>query len=276
MMKKRGFTLIELLVVIAIIAILMGILMPALQRVREQARQQSCGQRVRQQVLGLVMYADDNSTKLPRVSGGSWLQDVSVTAVNRMLRGGMTKEMFYCPSNETHKKYMDNCWFFGVSNNSDDPRVWKQYWDGKYFVNYPQGSFIVSGYFFFLQNPSNNRTPAIRQYPGIDEEKKEWVGSTQMKSPSSRELVADLLYGTTSNNAKYGYNFGMVTGGLAAHGIYDRTSHLKSDEVPSGSNVGFLDGHVQWRKWNPPTYPPLDNSGHAIPRISNMGPACFW
>ena len=276
MMKKRGFTLIELLVVIAIIAILMGILMPALQKVREQARQQSCGQRVRQQVLGLVMYADDNSTKLPRVSGGSWLQDVSVTVVNQMLRGGMTEEMFYCPSNETAKKYMDNCWFFGVSDNSPDPRVWRKFWDGKYFVNYRPGDIIVAGYFFFFQNPSNNRT-SIHPYQGIDQLKKEWVGTTQMKEPSERELIADLCYGDRKDSAKYGYNFGMVSsGGLPQQGIYDRTSHLKSDEVPAGQNIGFLDGHVSWRKWNPPTYPPLDASGHAIPRITNMGPACFW
>ena len=100
-----------------------------------------------------------------------------------------------------------------------------------------------------------------------------------MKSPASRELVADLLYGSNDNKAKYGYNFGMVTGGLAAHGIYDRTSHLKSDEVPAGQNVGFLDGHVSWRKWNPPTYPPLVN-GTPLPRWDPDGsggiPASFW
>ena len=90
MMKKRGFTLIELLVVIAIIAVLMGILMPALQRVREQARQQSCGTRIRQQVLAMLMYADENSTKLPRTTAGGWLQDLQISTVNQMLMTGMT------------------------------------------------------------------------------------------------------------------------------------------------------------------------------------------
>ncbi|MCP4454370.1 MAG: type II secretion system protein, partial [Planctomycetes bacterium] len=64
-MKKKAFTLIELLVVIAIIAVLMGILMPALQRVREQAKRRSCAARVRQHALAIIMYADDNSNKLP-------------------------------------------------------------------------------------------------------------------------------------------------------------------------------------------------------------------
>ena len=61
--KRRGFTLIELLVVIAIIAILMAILMPALRRVREQARMIGCSANLRQWVLALNTYCDDNNGK---------------------------------------------------------------------------------------------------------------------------------------------------------------------------------------------------------------------
>ena len=80
---EAGFTLIELLVVIAIIAILMAILMPALQRVREQARQKSCGARIRQHLLALNMYADDNDSKLPLpITAGGWLQDIAINTVH--------------------------------------------------------------------------------------------------------------------------------------------------------------------------------------------------
>ncbi len=259
MNKKQGFTLIELLVVIAIIALLMGILMPALRMVREQARRQSCTSRIRQQLLAVIMYAGENDSKLPLPElGGNWLQDVAVNTVHFMLKSGMTREMFYCPSNMNHQKYNDLFWMYAN-------KTWNQHLNR--FEN--ESNFIVSGYCFIWQTTRNDR-PEIVRYKN-DDTRKIWVKTTQEKQSGNRELCIDSIMGVPQPTAKYGRNFGQVPGGIWAESqVYDQTSHLKSDEEPAGGNIGFLDGHVEWRVFNPD----IEN-GAAVPRFGNT-PGFFW
>ena len=267
-MKRKAFTLIELLVVIAIIAVLMGILMPALRRVREQARQRSCASRVRQMVLSTIMYADDNGTKLPRprVYGG-WLQDVAVNVVNDMLSTGMTREMFYCPTN--HNQQIENDAFWMFRNTT---------WNGSKFTT--DDLFIVSGYLFIIQTaPGVQQRPKIERYD-TDSVKPEWLETTQDSQPSLRQLVTDSIFGANAAGTKYGYNFGRITGGIfmgdsrsgKGTGLYDQSSHLKNDFEPIGGNDGFLDGHVEWFPFKPKINP---GSGEAIPRVT-IGQNFFW
>lgn len=61
---KRGFTLVELLVVISIIALLLAILMPSLNAARASAKKTVCQSNVKQLLLGLTLYDQENG-RLP-------------------------------------------------------------------------------------------------------------------------------------------------------------------------------------------------------------------
>jgi prepilin-type N-terminal cleavage/methylation domain-containing protein/prepilin-type processing-associated H-X9-DG protein len=96
---KVGFTLIELLVVIAIIAILAAILFPVFGRARENARRSSCQSNMKQLMLAVLQYTNDNDERYPPTwtvltSGQvAWSQFIQPYIKNT--------QIFVCPSDST-------------------------------------------------------------------------------------------------------------------------------------------------------------------------------
>ncbi len=243
MNKEKGFTLIELLVVIAIIALLMGILMPALSAVREQGRRVVCGQNEKNMGLGLHLYANDNDGKLPLNEVDRWLFDVSYWTTDIILRtGAFDRHIFYCPS----WRQRDNIiyWRYGDNLPAGTPE------------NYPQPEptsesarktrHRIMGYFWFIDTVGGRANPPMSP----DDQNKEWVRSViaTKRSAATVELIADV---TASNGPdRLQSDFTMATGGCWNRWqVYDRTNHLRRGARPAGGNVLFVDGHVEWRRF---------------------------
>ncbi|MCP4594322.1 MAG: prepilin-type N-terminal cleavage/methylation domain-containing protein [bacterium] len=70
--KPSAFTLVELLVVISIIALLIAILIPSLQKARQQALTVTCQSNLRQQLIGVSVYASEYNGYFPVGKNFDW------------------------------------------------------------------------------------------------------------------------------------------------------------------------------------------------------------
>lgn len=92
-----AFILIELLVVIAIIAILINIVIPSLKRGKFFAQKVICSNKLRQQSLGILLYANENDYTVMESPFGGWLWDQSFLTTDQMAEAaGFDSKTFFC------------------------------------------------------------------------------------------------------------------------------------------------------------------------------------
>jgi prepilin-type N-terminal cleavage/methylation domain-containing protein len=239
--EAKAFTLIELLVVIAIIAILAALLLPALAKAKQKALRMQCLSNLHQMEVGLNVYCGQFNDKLPVLGGGNWAWDIPTSATSVMLKSGLTKKTFFCPS--TAPRFTDVQNWLGTDGNGANS-LW----------NF-SGAFNIVGYALaFSGSPqviSTNwnttlQAESVQNFPT--------AGTSTLYGTSDRVLLADVAISMNENTPGYqnpGNDYDNITSGgyqfNTGKNYPHLSAHLEGKNIPSGGFVGYKDGHVDWQ-----------------------------
>jgi prepilin-type processing-associated H-X9-DG protein len=240
--RRDAFTLVELLVLLSAIAVLATLQVAALAKVTRQNQRAQCASNLRQFTLAMHIFANENSDKLPDNAGiGNWAWDVAFSVGTFVESTGSKWTIMYCPGTAPSIPEADN---------------FKLY-------NFGGPTFRVLGYAnTFANTPgvdSTNWNSTLTPQPiqiGF--------GRYFTPLPSNRVLLADATisaYNQNNEALRDTYNYINIVGGTPMTLL---SPHLIG-KIPAGGNLGMLDGHVEWRKFQ-----------DLHPRTTGISPVFWW
>jgi prepilin-type N-terminal cleavage/methylation domain-containing protein/prepilin-type processing-associated H-X9-DG protein len=228
-MRKRGFTLIELLVVIAVIAILASILFPVLASAKGASYRASCFGNLRQIGMALTMYAQDNNDSFSHVEyrygpndmyicsawdWGKWYWMFTCrpyigTGYPVDWRSGKAgRNIFCCPAKPVYHKLIKNGQLYSLYIGGLDKK-----WG---LTRGPLPGETTQGYAMWCSYGINEHIPYASWHVH------DWQRPTRsflLLEASDTELTGDQL-----------------------------GRKLNFDIHSDGTNILYIDGHVQWNK----------------------------
>lgn len=238
-LKNNGFTLIELLVVITILALLAAILFPVFSRARENARRSSCQSNMKQLMLAVTQYTQDNDERLPPIMMVVAGQHCWAQFIQPYVK---STSVFLCPSDSTKS---DTALDY-PSNISNSPM-----WGNRFFMSYGMNSLFTTAshpvYNGLLTSQAQKPASTVYLADGLSDLR---AGNTKrdLDSAEWEELRAGFIMEPWAS--------ARVAAGSARGGPLAR--HLEM------GNVAFLDGHVKSMKIEKWYY---NNSPWLVPSI---------
>lgn len=238
--NSTGFTLVELLVVLAIAALLTALLLPALSTAKEKSRRAVCKSNIRQLLMVVEEYADENENVLPSSADNSGMYHSIIlsdeTFSNLLVLAG-SSNIFYCP----------NIVFGGPDSPVAQHNPKYGYVIG---YSYWEGSTVGS-----LKGPDYQVLPSKATDPRL----------------ATNALITDANYWSSQSSSAYfptpiTVAPHSVMGAAMTHGS-TFTVGVGTNSASAGAQGGnagyFPDGSVVWRNINLMEQLPASNSGDA-------------